>query len=79
MLGSSELWRKRSHRKHSQALFVGECAVCMARHCAEYSRSSGGWVYVGDLVRKMMTDGATRATTALATHGLTMLLSGEID
>eukprot|EP00959_Pyramimonas_sp_CCMP1952_P096635 2019880-Pyramimonas_sp.AAC.1 len=48
MLGSSEFWRKCSHRAHSDAL-VGECAVYIARHCAEYPRSSGGWVYVGDL------------------------------
>eukprot|EP00959_Pyramimonas_sp_CCMP1952_P300461 6284398-Pyramimonas_sp.AAC.1 len=51
----------------------------MARHCAEHARSSGGSVHVGDLIRKMTNDGITRATTALAMHGLTMLPPGEID
>eukprot|EP00959_Pyramimonas_sp_CCMP1952_P019414 410266-Pyramimonas_sp.AAC.1 len=78
-LGSSEFWRKCSHRAHSDAQFVGECAVYMARHCAEYARSSGGWVYIGDLIRKMASDGTTHATAALSVHALTMLPSGEID
>eukprot|EP00959_Pyramimonas_sp_CCMP1952_P079629 1665011-Pyramimonas_sp.AAC.1 len=50
----------------------------MARHCSEYARSSGGWVYVGGLVRKMRSDGITHATAALSVRGLTMLPSGEI-
>eukprot|EP00959_Pyramimonas_sp_CCMP1952_P006638 138601-Pyramimonas_sp.AAC.1 len=29
----------------------------MARHCAERARSSGWWVYVGDLIQKMTNDG----------------------
>eukprot|EP00959_Pyramimonas_sp_CCMP1952_P149901 3136698-Pyramimonas_sp.AAC.1 len=51
----------------------------MARHCAEYAQSPGGWVYAGDLVREMRSDGTIHAAAALAAHGLTMLPSGEID
>eukprot|EP00959_Pyramimonas_sp_CCMP1952_P003833 80951-Pyramimonas_sp.AAC.1 len=51
----------------------------MARHCAEYALSSGGWGNVGDLIQKMTNDGVTRATTAPAMHGLTTLPPGEID
>eukprot|EP00959_Pyramimonas_sp_CCMP1952_P272854 5703842-Pyramimonas_sp.AAC.1 len=47
-------------------------------HCAQYARSSGGRVHVGDLIRKVINDGATHATTALAAHGLTILSSGEV-
>eukprot|EP00959_Pyramimonas_sp_CCMP1952_P194664 4070590-Pyramimonas_sp.AAC.1 len=79
MLGSSEFWGKCSHRAHSHAQFVVECAVCMARHCSECARSSGGWVYVGGLIWKMANDGITHATTALAMHVLTMVPTGEID
>eukprot|EP00959_Pyramimonas_sp_CCMP1952_P277293 5797123-Pyramimonas_sp.AAC.1 len=79
MLGSSEFWRICSHRAHSNAQFVGDCAVYVARHCVEYARSSGGWVYVGDLIRTMTSGGITHATTALASHGLTILPSGELD
>eukprot|EP00959_Pyramimonas_sp_CCMP1952_P441529 9243577-Pyramimonas_sp.AAC.1 len=51
----------------------------MARHCAEYARSSDGWVYVVDLIQKVTNDGITHATTALAMHGLATLPPGEID
>eukprot|EP00959_Pyramimonas_sp_CCMP1952_P247856 5181265-Pyramimonas_sp.AAC.1 len=51
----------------------------MAGHCAEYARSSGGWVYVGDLMRKMTSDGVVHATIALTVHCLTMLPLGEAD
>eukprot|EP00959_Pyramimonas_sp_CCMP1952_P278347 5819382-Pyramimonas_sp.AAC.1 len=79
MLGSSEFWRECSYRAHCDAPVVGECAACVARHCAEYARSSGGWVYVGDLTRKMTSDGVAHATTAHAAHGLTMLSSEDFD
>eukprot|EP00959_Pyramimonas_sp_CCMP1952_P085721 1793091-Pyramimonas_sp.AAC.1 len=55
MLGSSEFWRKCSHRSDTQAESIGENLVCMARHRAERARSSGGWVYVGDLIQRMKT------------------------
>eukprot|EP00959_Pyramimonas_sp_CCMP1952_P401616 8415181-Pyramimonas_sp.AAC.1 len=76
MLGSSECWRTCSHRSHPVAQSTGECAVYTARHCADSARSSGGWVYVGDFIRKMGNDGITHATTALAVHGLTVLSPG---
>eukprot|EP00959_Pyramimonas_sp_CCMP1952_P366349 7672829-Pyramimonas_sp.AAC.1 len=44
MLGSCECCRKCGHRACSDVEFVVERAVCVARHCAECARSSGGWV-----------------------------------
>eukprot|EP00959_Pyramimonas_sp_CCMP1952_P361229 7565233-Pyramimonas_sp.AAC.1 len=79
MLGSSEFWRHCSHRQHPDAQFIGERAVCMARHCAESARSSVGRVYVGDLIRTLENDVIIYSTTALAVHGLMMLPSGAID
>eukprot|EP00959_Pyramimonas_sp_CCMP1952_P036073 754825-Pyramimonas_sp.AAC.1 len=39
------------------ALHIGICAAYLARHCSDYARSSGGWVYFGDLVEKIAEDG----------------------
>eukprot|EP00959_Pyramimonas_sp_CCMP1952_P399400 8368503-Pyramimonas_sp.AAC.1 len=79
MQGSSEFWRKCSHRSHAQADSIGESLVYMAGHCAQCARYSFGWVYVGDLMQKMKDDGISHATIAYAMHAFTMLPSGEID
>ena len=51
----------------------------MARHCPDYARSSGGWVYFGALLDKMTEDGYTFETVALAVHALTALPFGTVD
>eukprot|EP00959_Pyramimonas_sp_CCMP1952_P087156 1823565-Pyramimonas_sp.AAC.1 len=58
---------------------MGNSATYLARHCSDYARSSGGWVYFGDLVDKMHDDGYEHQTVALAAHGLAALQPGTVE
>eukprot|EP00959_Pyramimonas_sp_CCMP1952_P326719 6839180-Pyramimonas_sp.AAC.1 len=69
-LGSVESWSTQSCRADKLAEHIGKCAVYLARHCSDYARSSGGWVYFGDLVQHIAVDGFAFQSYALAAHGL---------
>eukprot|EP00959_Pyramimonas_sp_CCMP1952_P408030 8551134-Pyramimonas_sp.AAC.1 len=56
-LGSTDCWRPQSYRVPELALHIGNCAAYLAGHRSDYARSSGGWVYFGDLVEKIAEDG----------------------
>eukprot|EP00959_Pyramimonas_sp_CCMP1952_P274298 5733473-Pyramimonas_sp.AAC.1 len=75
-LGSADFWRLQSYSVNEFALHIGNCAAYLARRCSDYARSSGGWVYFGDLVEKIAEDGFRYQTYALAAHGLAALQPG---
>eukprot|EP00959_Pyramimonas_sp_CCMP1952_P046169 964156-Pyramimonas_sp.AAC.1 len=55
-LGSVDFWRHHSCRLDDSAKRIRDFAMYLARHCSDSARSSGGWVYFGDLVEKMSED-----------------------
>eukprot|EP00959_Pyramimonas_sp_CCMP1952_P200623 4196285-Pyramimonas_sp.AAC.1 len=67
-LGSTDLWRPQIYRVNEIALHIGICAAYLARHCSDYARSSGGWVYLGDLVEKIAEDGFSYQTCLRCTR-----------
>eukprot|EP00959_Pyramimonas_sp_CCMP1952_P046359 968030-Pyramimonas_sp.AAC.1 len=77
-VGSSDTWCAQSCRTDALAKKIGQCAVHLARHCSDYARSSGGWVYFGDLVQKIKDDGCTFQSCALAAHSLVALPPGTV-
>eukprot|EP00959_Pyramimonas_sp_CCMP1952_P061411 1283260-Pyramimonas_sp.AAC.1 len=68
-----------SFRADNLARIIGQCVVYIARHCSDYARSSGGWVYFGDVVQKLYDDGFAFQSCALAAHGLAALPAGTIE
>eukprot|EP00959_Pyramimonas_sp_CCMP1952_P279274 5838896-Pyramimonas_sp.AAC.1 len=74
-----EFWRPQSCRVDKFAQHIGKCAAYLARHCSDYARSSGGWVYFGDLVQKISEDGLSYQSCALAARGIAALQPETVE
>ena len=78
-LRTSDFWKHHSRRAEGNATRLSQLFVTLARHCSDYARSSGGWVYMADLISKMRADGYAYETMALAVHGLAAAQPGALE